>query len=109
MQTTLINLRTKKGQPRPYCDAYIDRRSPFGNPYQIGRDGDRKQVLEKYRAYFKWKIEDPWFRGQVHNLKGKILGCWCTPDECHGDVIIEYLNALPEEIDNPPPKGYYTS
>jgi hypothetical protein len=74
----------------PY-DVYIGRGTPFGNPYKIGRDGTRDDVIEKYREHFNKKLKDKSFRDRVKSLKGKVLGCWCKPDACHGDVIIEYL------------------
>ena len=86
MQTTIVNVKHNK------CDVYIGRGTPFGNPFRIGVDGDRKQVLDKYKEYFiKRGLTDPMFRDKVLSLKGKTLGCWCVPLACHGDVIIEYL------------------
>ena len=26
-------------------------------------------------------------------LKGKILGCWCSPYACHGEVLAEIANS----------------
>ena len=87
-KTKLINLRTykDKGYVR------IDRQSIFGNPYVIDKDGTREEVIEKYRVYFYECLRiDEWFKGKVENLRGKILACWCAPEACHGDIIIEYL------------------
>ncbi len=76
----------------PY-DVYIGRGSPFGNPFVIGKDGDRQQVIEKYRKLFLWKVNhDEKFKRQVEALRGKTLGCFCKPAPCHGDVIVEYLS-----------------
>lgn len=83
--TTVVNIKHNK------CDAYIGRGSPFGNPFRIGVDGDREQVLAKYRTYFKRRLTDPKFRDSILSLKDKVLGCWCKPLLCHGDVIIEFL------------------
>ena len=83
--TTIVNIKRNK------CDVYIGRGSPFGNPFRIGDDGDRVQVLAKYRTYFKRRLTDQSFRDKVLSLKGKVLGCWCKPLLCHGDVIVEYL------------------
>ena len=75
-------------------DVYIGRPSLFGNPFSIGKDGDRKEVIAKFREYFRQRIiKDAKFRKEVQKLKGKILGCYCKPKECHGDVIVEYLDA----------------
>jgi len=93
--TTLVNIKHKNAY-----DVYIGRASIFGNPFLIGRDGTRKQVVEKYREYFYNKLKDPIFAGKVSLLKGKILGCFCAPLSCHGDVIIEYLEGIKNEIKN---------
>ena len=85
-KTTVVNLRKEKH------DAYIGRGSIFGNPFYIGKDGNREQVIEKYKKYFEKKLEDNRFRHEVLKLKGKVLGCYCKPLACHGDVIAEYLN-----------------
>lgn len=83
---------------------YIGRRNPlltslagydgyFGNPFAIGKDGDRQTVLGLYRIYFNEKIKnDPEFKSRIEALKNKILVCYCKPEECHGDVIKEYLD-----------------
>ena len=25
-------------------------------------------------------------------MKGKNLGCWCNPEPCHGDVLLELID-----------------
>ena len=70
-------------------DVYIGRPSIWGNPFEIGRDGTREQVIEKYRA---WVQEQPNLMARLPELRGKILGCWCAPAACHGDVLIELAN-----------------
>ena len=92
--TTVVNIRKKKGCPKVKCDVYIGRGTPFGNIFRIGVDGDREQVLAKYKEYFYRRLTDPIFRSKVLELKGKVLGCWCKPLACHGDIIAEYLNTL---------------
>ena len=89
MRTTLINKR--RHRPRE-GDVFIGRPSIFGNPFHIGPDGTREEVLEKYRVYFVNRLAaDPAFRRAVEALQGKRLACWCVPEPCHGHVIIEYL------------------
>lgn len=69
-------------------DVYIGRGSLFGNPYIIGPDGTRAEVLEKYGMYFWGRLfSDDDFREQVKSLRGKRLGCYCKPQECHGDLL----------------------
>ncbi len=69
----------------PY-DVYIGRPSKWGNPFEIGRDGTRAEVIEKYRA---WIRTQPRLLAALGELKGKTLGCWCHPKPCHGDVLAE--------------------
>ena len=86
-------MRRKRGQQVPFYSVAIDRRSIFGNPFLMGRDGDRDQVVEKYKKYFYKRLEtDLDFQQKVLELKDKTLGCWCAPLRCHGDVIVEYLD-----------------
>ena len=76
---------------------YIGRPSPLGNPFVIGRDGTRDEVVAKYR---KWLINE-WFTHQngepalelrrlidEYTLNNELtLICWCAPQLCHGDVL----------------------
>jgi len=67
----------------------------FGNPFHLGKDGNRKEVLSKYRAYAIHRMQhDPEFWARVKNLKDKTLGCWCKPYDCHGDILAELAYAL---------------
>lgn len=72
----------------PY-DVYIGRPTKWGNPFKIGRDGTREQVIEKYRA---WLLQQPELMAALPELRGKVLGCWCHPQACHGDVLAELAN-----------------
>jgi len=72
---------------------YVGRPGTFGNPFQIGRDGGREEVVRLYRKWFAKKVaEDARFRGAVEALRGKDLSCWCAPARCHAEVILEYLS-----------------
>lgn len=71
----------------PY-DVYIGRPSKWGNPFSIGKDGNRKQVIEKYRG---WILDQPELIESLHELDGKVLGCWCHPNPCHGDVLVNLI------------------
>jgi hypothetical protein len=73
---------------RPH-DVYIGRPSKWGNPFVIGRDGDRDEVIEKYRA---WIATQPALLLAIPELQGKRLGCFCAPRRCHGDVLAELAN-----------------
>lgn len=73
-------------------DVYIGRPSKWGNPYVIGPDGNRQQVIEKYEAH----LYDSGLIDDILELRGKNLVCWCAPRPCHGDVLLRLANgALP--------------
>jgi hypothetical protein len=73
---------------RDKYDVYIGRPSKWGNPYIIGKDGTRQEVIEKYRDYI---LTRPNLLASLPELEGKILGCWCSPKPCHGEVLLELL------------------
>ncbi len=75
-------------------DVSVARDSIWGNPFVIGSNGDtRQEVIAKYRHHFYNKVKnDLKFREATLNLKDKVLGCTCKPQDCHGDVITQYLN-----------------
>jgi hypothetical protein len=74
---------------RESFDVYIGRPSKWGNPFQIGRDGTREEVIAKYRA---WIVQQPALMAALPELEGKVLACWCAPKACHGDVLAELAN-----------------
>jgi hypothetical protein len=74
-------------------DVYIGRPSKWGNPFILGRDGNRQQVIQKYEQYL---LNNARLIQSVHELKGKRLACWCAPAPCHGDVLARYADAHPE-------------
>jgi len=67
-------------------DIYIGRPSIWGNPFTIGKDGSRQEVIDKYRAYV---MSNKILLSKLHELKDKTLGCWCKPLPCHGDILKE--------------------
>ena len=81
MAPTIQVVHCKK---EPY-DVYIGRPSKWGNPFVIGRDGTRPQVLARYR---EWIQAQPDLMAALPELREKTLGCWCAPfNLCHGDVL----------------------
>jgi hypothetical protein len=69
---------------------YPERDSPYCNPYKIGIDGNREDVLLKFEKMFKSKPE--LIERAKKELKGKDLGCWCHPEKCHADILLKYVN-----------------
>lgn len=70
-------------------DIYVGRPSKWGNPFTIGKDGTRKEVIEKYE---NWLLNQPNLIKDIKELKGKILACWCSPKDCHANILAKYAN-----------------
>lgn len=79
----------------PY-DVYIGRPSIWGNPFSH-KEGtkakcivdNREHAVELYRKHL---MDNPKLLAKLPELKGKVLGCWCSPLACHGDVLAELAN-----------------
>lgn len=96
--TTVVNCRCSK------YDVYIGRAGKgqsgeFGNPHIIGycpickKTHDREDCIDAFKIDFLKRMEnDIEFRTKVLALKDKVLGCFCKPAKCHGDIIVTYLN-----------------
>ena len=80
--TRVVNARRE-----PY-DVLIARPSKWGNPFQIGRDGNRDQVIKMYEVHVRRR---PDLIVALPELAGKRLGCYCKPLSCHGDVLVKLL------------------
>lgn len=81
-ETRVVNIRNEG------CDVFIGRPSKFGNPFKIGRDGTREQVITKFGAWARLRVKtDSTWAEHVKSLAGKTLGCYCAPLACHGDVL----------------------
>ncbi len=89
-ETTVVNLR------REAFDVYIGRAGKgqdgyFGNPFDVRQHG--ASAMPKFIDYFhKRLVSDHEFHTRVLALRGKRLGCFCKPRDCHGDVIATYVN-----------------
>lgn len=87
MKTSEKITRVVHCKKEPY-DIYIGRPSVWGNPFKIGKDGNREEVITKYK---EWVNNQPNLLDKIHTLEGKTLGCWCSPKPCHGDVLIDLI------------------
>lgn len=77
------------------CEAvYIGHPSKWGNPFAIGRDGSREEVIGKFEAHL---LGNPVLMGSMGELRGRDLVCWCAPLACHGDVLLRYANRESDE------------
>ena len=80
----------------PAGSVAIGRGSVWGNPFIIGADGDRDTVISKFYHYAKWRLEreTKW----LEPLQGKDLACYCSPNPCHGNAIINLLTEADEQV-----------
>lgn len=83
---------------RAAYDVYIGRPSIWGNPFThiVDRQtkaefivATREEAISRYRDYIE---KSPQLLLRLIELKGKVLGCWCSPLPCHGDVLLELIN-----------------
>lgn len=101
-RTTVVNIRFNQ----PY-DIYVGRRNQrlhlsqhvFANPFKLGEDGDRDEVLQKYEEWLKnWYRQDfVYLDGELDRLRGKRLGCYCQPLACHADLLAMLADMSPKE------------
>jgi hypothetical protein len=86
MSCSVVNLKKDK------YDVYIGRGSKWGNPFKMKNYSkeERNRVCDEYEEWF-WTTDLP---SQLHELKGKVLGCYCKPLRCHGDFLAREVNKL---------------
>ena len=85
-------------------DILIDRRSKWGNPFSHKKGtlakyivNNRKEAIESYKDWIL-NGEGRHLLNDLHELDGKILGCWCKPKSCHGDILVEIVNNIKNGI-----------
>jgi len=90
--TTIVN------QDEPH-DIYIGRPSKWGNPFShIPGRGEievpnREEAIRQYRLWIT-EGEGMHLLKDLPELRDKRLACWCKPQACHGDVLVELTNNL---------------
>jgi hypothetical protein len=98
----------------PY-DVFIGRTrrgNRWGNPFTdkagdtlaAARVGSRAESIEAYREWLQGirtvpGLAPPTREEIVRELRGKVLGCWCAPKACHGDVLASIANDEPATSD----------
>lgn len=90
----IVNLHTVDVQKwlKDPKNVYIGREtrhtseSRWKNPHIIDHsDPDsRNKVIRQYEEDLS---ENSSLRDSAHDLKDKILGCWCAPLRCHGEIL----------------------
>lgn len=66
--------------------------SDFHNPFHLGKDGNRAEVLAKFAAYWYAPEQAALRQRALRMPEDQILGCWCHPLPCHGHIIAGYIN-----------------
>jgi len=111
MRPTVVKLKRSKGVVVQDCDVYIGRRQTQGgwvlkesewcNPFNGKTYGDKAIPLFKEQFLQKIRDEPEKWIPKLVELEGKVLGCWCKPSPCHGDVIADIVEELCKVIENP--------
>jgi Domain of unknown function (DUF4326) len=99
MTTTVVNLKTDE------YDVYIGRwnkwlglpRSKWYNPFKehkynkdgtikVVRDGTREDIIAMFNEYIL-EPRQKHLLDSLPEIKDKVLGCYCKPLACHGDIL----------------------
>ena len=81
MKTKVVHCKKEK------YDVFIGRPSKWGNPFSLFQYS-REECIQLYEEYIRNKPE---LLNCLHELEGKILGCFCKPLACHGDVLVKLI------------------
>lgn len=92
MATRVVNILEERFQNV----ILVARPSKWGNPFKIGRDGNREEVVRKYK---EWLLNQPDLMNSLHELKGQTLGCYCKPKLCHADILAELADLQGEQYE----------
>lgn len=92
MTEPTLRVWSKRAPKYPASAIYIGRPTKWGNPFCIGKDGSRREVIAKYRAWLLMAEQEALREAVKSELLGKHLLCWCAPDACHGDVLLKLAN-----------------
>lgn len=88
-ETRVVNINNEA------YDIYIGRGTRWGNPYRIGVDGTRSQVIQKYEKHIRTSMAMGFTSHKdIMELDGKTLGCHCRPMRCHGEVLIKIIEEV---------------
>jgi len=98
-----IQLRRTKGWRMPPNTVKVDRTTPWGNPFVVGKPGgaytakvmDRRHAWQLYRSVAL--TNEKLIAAAREHLRGKNLACWCPKDDpyedcCHAAVLLEIAN-----------------
>ncbi len=66
------------------CTIPIGRGTKWGNPFPITADCSREEAIKRYYAEH---LPSSGLLGDLPDLYEQVLGCYCSPKLCHGDVL----------------------
>lgn len=97
MSQRIPRVLNKRTDVIPADAEYCGRPSKWGNPFTHLRSKTLAQfqvatVEEAVEAHAAWILNQPELMAAVHELRGKDLVCWCKPEPCHCDTLIELAN-----------------
>lgn len=112
MQTKVVHCKMD------FYDVYIGRPGPWGNPYSHDPEAkaehlvsSREEAIELYSIWLRFRLytaadtpedhPDRKLMESILSLRGKTLGCWCSPLPCHGHVLAQLAEELHELGDKP--------
>lgn len=96
----LVPAEVPLGRPRAvHCkrerhQLYIGRPSKWGNPFVVGKHGARGECIALYE---NWLRRNSQLVASLDELQGLVLGCWCAPQACHGDLLVRLANASSQD------------
>jgi len=74
---------------------YPSKSSIWANPYKIDKNRSREEVIQKYDVYIRNKLKnDVELVEKLKDLTNQKLGCWCYPEECQGNVLMQIMNII---------------
>lgn len=85
-ENSIMRVYNKREKGVPTDAVYVGRPTKWGNPFVIGKDGNRVEVIKKYENWLPTSGLD------VKELRGKSLVCWCHPQACHADILLKAAN-----------------
>ena len=91
--TRIINLRDTAAVAAARADGTlvrVDRRTRWGNPFHLGRDRTRLDVIRRYADYL---LTRPDLLADVAALRGQTLACWCAPAPCHAAILRQWAES----------------
>lgn len=82
---------------RDSYDVLIDRTTIWGNPFKINTECTREESIARHRRWFLHSPKAAHLREQIHELRDRVLGCWCKTERepnrpCHGDTLADFAD-----------------